>query len=319
MRFTRLISAITLVAAVTVLGSCGGSSAPTSAGTDPSANLGPREFALMPSQINWDRGLVGDPIPTDTKTVLIAGIIPLASYPSFGAPVYSGGADNWLDMDLSPNFSRSPLGWIASFKLKQAAQDLPEGSYTATILVTVPAALNNPQMITISFGCHQLEVDGPYKEGNLTSDTPRWDRDTYEYNNDAAGGYAYQDWCVFVPPLTRVWVWQQGGYDGCPGHDVLGYTLYDSYLYTFTQPDHEYVESDDDGACGYDSLLDFYNSSTSPKEYLIRSTSYDTYDEEGVGTYRIQVNTYDPYYGDGEDLHAPGRATKPVKPPRRAH
>ena len=312
MRFTRLFSAITLVAAVTVLGSCGESSTPTTTSkTDPSAALGPREFSLSPSSINWARGLVGDPIPLDTKTVLVGGIIPLASYPTFGTPVYTGGANNWLDIITTPNFSRNPLGWIVSFKLKPAAQFLPEGSYTATIPVTVPAALNNPQMITISFGCHQLVVDGPYREDEHTSNSPMWDRSS-EYNNDAEGGFAYHDWCVFVPPLTRVWVWMQGGYPGCPG-EALGYTLYDSYIYVFTQPDHAYVTQDDDGGCGYDSLKSFYNASSVTKEYLVRSTNYD---QEELGTYRIQVLTSDPL---GEDLRAGPPTAKPRKTTGRDH
>jgi len=284
MRFTRLFSAITLVAAVTLLGSCGESSTPTSAGTDPSANLGPREFSISPSFINWERMLIRDPIPTDTRTVLIGGIIPLASYPSFGAPIYTGAANNWLDIDTSPNFSLNPLGWIVSFKLKPVAQTLPEGSYVATIPVTVPAAINNPQMITISFGCNQLVVDGPYREGNLEAGSQHWNRSS-TFNNE--GGYAYQDWCVFVPSGTTVWVWMQGGYPGC----FAAGTLYDSYTYVFTQPDHAFVTSDDDGGCGYDSLESWTNTTGATKEYLVRATNFST---SQLGTYRIRILTSDP-------------------------
>ncbi len=300
MRFTRLISAITLVAAVTVLGSCGQSSAPTAANTtDPSAALGPREFTLMPSFISWDRGLVGDPIPTDTKTVLIGGIIPLASYPSFGAPVYTGGANNWLDINTAPNFSLNPMGWVVSFKLKPAAQFLPEGSYTATIPVMVPAAINNPQTITVSFGCpRQLVVNGPYREGNMTNANSMWNRSS-TFNNtpsdgEGGGGYPLEDWCVNVPAATTVYIWMQGGYPRCPGV-ALGYTLYDSYLYVFTRPGNAYVTQDDDSACGYDSYATINNSGSSTQQYLVRATVYSS---EYRGTYRIQALTA-PYSGPG--------------------
>ena len=302
MRFTRLFSAITLVAAATVLGSCGQSSAPTAASTtDPSAALGPREYTLAPSFISWDRGLVGAPIPTDTKTVLIGGIIPLASYPSFGDPVYTGGPGNWLDINTAPNFSLNPMGWIVSFKLKPSAQFLPEGSYTATIPVMVPAATNNPQMITVSFGCpNQLVVNGPYREGALTDATPRWTKSS-TYNT--SGNAPFQDWCVNVPAATTVYVWMQGGYPGCIGQTTYGYTLYDAYEYVFTRPGNSYVTQDDDAGCGYDSIVTITNGGSGTQQYVTRATNFsDSY----RGTYRIQARTTYPVFTDYYSLRMPG-------------
>lgn len=300
MRFTRLFSAITLVAAATVLGSCGGSSAPTTANTvDPSAALGPREYSLSPSFLSWDRGVVGDPIPTDTKRVLIGGVIALASYPSFGTPVYSGGPGNWLDMNLAPNFSLNPMGWIVSFKLKPSAQFLPEGSYTATIPVMVPAATNNPQTITVSFGCpRQLVVNGPFREGSLTDATPRWTRSS-AFNN--SGNAPFEDWCVNVPESTTVYVWMQGGYPSCPGV-ALGYTLYDAYQYVFTRPGNTYVTQDDDAGCGYDSIVTITNGGAGTQQYVVRATNFS----DGYrGTYRIQAMTTHPVAPD-PSLFMPG-------------
>ncbi len=304
MRFTRLFSAITLVAAATVLASCGESSTPTTtSATDPSLALGPREFTLTPSSISWDRGTVGAPIPTDTKSVLIGGVIALATYPSFGTPVYTGGQGNWLDFDTSPTFQMSPMGWRVDFKLKPVAQNLPEGSYTASIPVTIPGAVGNPKMITVSFGCPaQLVVNGPYREGALTDATPKWSRSS-TFNN--SGNAPFQDWCVNVPAATRVYVWMQGGYPGCIGQTIYHYTLYDAYEYVFTRPGNAYVTQDDDAGCGYDSIVTITNGGSGTQQYVVRATNYsDSY----RGTYRIQAQTTYPVFVDYYSLRMPGSA-----------
>ena len=289
MRFTRLYSATLLVAAVAVLGSCGESTTPTTAVKDPALDLGTREFTVSPGFVSWPRDL--GPIPTDTKTVLVGGVISAASYPIFGAPVYTGDGNDWLEYHFGPSassFSRDPLGWNVTFKLKPSAQSLPDGPHTATFSVNVPAALNNPQMITVSFGCNALVLDGPRRDSQLASNDPSWDRDESAYNNDPNGGYLYEDWCLRIPAYTEARIDMIGSPCGNPN-----YTLSDPYLFGFTEPDHDYIEEDDDAGCGYNSIIYIDNSSNVEHVYLVRATAYCSFgdgDEGGScaeGTYQI--------------------------------
>ncbi|MES2304015.1 MAG: hypothetical protein V4558_00815 [Gemmatimonadota bacterium] len=296
MRLIRRISATALVASLTLLASCG-----DNATTQPAAlDLGTREFAIAPNNPSWSKQ-PADPIPTDQRTVLISGLVAVASYPQFGTPVYTG-ANNWLDMNYAPNLSRSPLGWLVSFKLKPGAQALPIGKYTATIPVTVPAALNNPQMITVTFNnCGNCLFVGDQRDGELTTDDPRWARGA-GYNE--SGTYPYDDWRLFVAPNTTVNVRVEGG-------DCLGgaYNHQDNYLYAFEQPGLIFRTSDDDSYCVNDPVIDVVNASGVQVEYLIRATSYgQAFDGSGrdFGTYRITVAPGSFFGGGGIREFEPG-------------
>jgi len=292
MRFSRLIPASLLVAAVTVLASCGGSTTPTATNaTDPSLGTGTREYSLSANP-TWQKE-PEDPIPTDTKTVLISGVIAVGSYPQFGPPVYAG-ANNWLDIVLTQNFSRAPLGWIVSFKLKPAAQSLPIGSYTMTMAVNVPAALNNPQNIVVTFtNCGNCLFLGSVRPGDITAISPTWDRGN-SFNN--TGSYSYKDWRLFLDPGQTAWVQQIGGsYELCSETGPLG-DQSDPNLYIFDVPTvlgNPYLFYNDDW-CGYSSQVGPITNGTGVrKEYLVRATQYSSgiTSGNGVGGYNA-VGTY---------------------------
>lgn len=315
MRFTRLYSAALLVAAVTLLSSCGESTSPTTTPQDPALDLGNREFTLAPGFVSWARDLDA-PLPTDIQTVLVEGVIAVASYPAFGPIVYEGEGSDWLEFIKGPtasSFSRSPLGWNVGFKLKPSAADLPDGPHTATIEVNVPAALNNPQYITVSYGCSALILNAPPRDGELTESDPRWDWSD-EYNND--GDYPFDDYCLTVPAYTYVRVYAEG--EDCVG---APYTHEDNIIAVFEQPDLSYVDDDDDSWCGNDPVVYFSNDSDAPKSYLVRLSSYDeAYSEyRDFGTYRIRAETYydirskEPVAAERGDKPNPVRTARPSR------
>ncbi len=310
MRFTRLFSVTAMVAAVTLLASCGESSSPaTSATTDPSFALGPRAYTLTPGTVGWTK-LPTDPIPTDVRTVLVAGNIALASYPLFGTPVYTGTspAGNWLDMNLAPNFSRNPLGWLVSFKLKASAAALPIGTYTVTIPVTVPAATNNPTNLVVTFSnCGNCLFVGDVRASSFTALSPRYDRNTFS----GAGNYPYEDWRVFVEPGATVYVQVIGStYVVCAETGALG-TMSDPFLRIF---DGTTSIGANDDTCGYQSQVAITNPTGVRKEYLARpgplaDASGDNPPTYVVfGTYTIRVSAVPFGGGGGPGLMAPPSA-----------
>jgi hypothetical protein len=331
MRFSRLISASLLVAAVTVLGSCGETTTPTTpSATDPSL-LGVREFTISPNPVSWSKQ-PEDTLPTDTKTVLIGGVIAVASYPTFGPPVYTSSVpieaspttigavpNNWLEFTYgasASSFSKAPLGWNVSFKLKPAAALLPIGSYTATIAVNVPAALNNPQMLRVTFNnCGNCLFVGDERLAALTSDDPVWNRSSV-YNNNPEGAYPYDDWRVFVAPFSTVQVDMIGECD--PSRPDVSHE--DVYLYAW-ETDLEFYDRDDDGGACNNSVFWLTNSGPTQKEFLVRSTSYSSSSSYKYGAYRIVISLGD--YGalraaDPSDKATPAkvryRTTGAVKP-----
>ena len=278
MRLSRLFSASLLVTAVTVLASCGESTTPAATNaTDPSLGTGTREYSLSANP-TWQKQ-PADPLPTDSRTVLVGGLIAAAGYPFFGAIRYTGGGVDWFSMSTAPSFSRNPLGWNFVFRLKPSAASLPIGVYTATIPVNVPAATNNPQLITVTYNnCNNCLFVGDSRDAALTGLDPKWNRSS-TYNN--SGGYPYDDWRVFVPPFTTVQVDMIGSPCGNPN-----YTHSDPYQYVFTTPALAYVTSDDDAGCGYNSIVSITNSTATQQEYLLRATSYSS---AQTGTYNISV------------------------------
>lgn len=315
MRFSRLYSATLLVAAAAVLSSCGEAATPTATPQDPALSQGNREYSLAPGFVNFVRD-IGQPVPTETKTVLIQGLIAVASYPTFGPIVYQGDGNDWLEFIHGPSeesLSRSPYGWIVGFKLKPSAAALTEGPHSATIAVNVPAALNNPQYITVSFGCSALVLDGARPDGELTPSDPRWDWED-EYNND--GNYPFDDYCLTVPAYTSVRVFVEG--NDCLG---LPYTHEDNILAVFELPSLDFVDYDDDGWCDNDPVVYFTNNTGAPKNYLARVSSYDeAFDgSRDFGSYRVTAQTYyddlrskDPVTAEKGDKPNPPKHT-PIK------
>jgi hypothetical protein len=296
MRFTRLFSATALVAAVTLLASCGESSSPTSASaaTDPSFEVGPRIFTLSPASPGWTK-LPEDPIPSDTRTVLVGGLLAAATYPSFGTPVYSGSAagGNWLDMNLSPNFSLNPLGWKVTFKLKQSAQSLPIGNYTATIPVMVPAALNNPQNIVVTFSnCGNCLFLG---DSRLTSIVPGPTFDWFDINYFNTGPRSYWvEYRVFVRPGETVYIQNRSSAFG-NGATISDPTL---TLYDGNAPIFTGITYNDDCNGLSSQVGPLTNLGVTTHEYRVRA---GTFSNLVTGTENVIV-TSTPYCGGGGGL-----------------
>ena len=295
MRFTRLFSVTAMVAAVTLLASCGESSTPTSpsAATNPSMDAGPRYVTLTPANPGWTKQ-PNDPIPTDPRTVLIGGLIAVAGYPSFGAPVYAGTspAGNWLDMDLAPNFSRTPLGWTVTFTLKASAAALPIGSYTATIAVTVPAALNNPQNIVVTFNnCGNCLFLGDSRLTTITTSSP-----TFDWRADnfyGSGTYYYYEYRLFLLAGETAFVQNWGS-------GLLGGTIGDPTVALYNADTFSAIGHNDD-CNGLSSQYMITNSSGVTKEYRVRASSYSS----GVtGTETIVISPTSYCGGDDESLRA---------------
>lgn len=294
MRLFRRICATALVASVALLAACS-ESATTTPTNDADLAVGTREFEITPNNPTWTKQ-PADPLPTDARTVLISGLIAVASYPQFGTPVYTG-TSGWLDMNLAPNFSRTPLGWVVTFRLKPSAAALPIGRYTATIPVTVPAAVNNPQVITVVYSnCDNCLFIGDNRNASLTNGDPTWNRNS-TFNN--TGSYHYDDWRIFVPANTTVRVDMIGSPCGNPN-----YTLSDPYQYVFTTS-NIYITQDDDGGCGYNSILYITNSTGTQQEYLLRATEYSA---GQLGTYNIAVTLFS---GGGLREREPGDKETP--------
>lgn len=318
MRFTRLFSATALVAAVTLLASCGESSSPTStsAGTDPSFAAGPREFTITPNPISWTK-LPADPIPTDTRTVLIGGVIAVASYPTFGTPVYTGSQPgaNWLDINTAPNFSLSPLGWKVTFKLKQSAQALPIGTYTATIPVMLPAATNNPQNIVVNFSnCGNCLFLGDTRLATVATG-PTFDWYANDYFNTGNRTY-FTEYRLILRPGETAWIIV---YSSAFGN---GATIGDPTVAVFNSDGgFTPVGYDDDSCLGLTSVFggdypaNFYggsagsgigqgltNTGLTNKEFLVR---VGTYSGLNTGTENIYISPTNPCGGGGGgDLRA---------------
>jgi hypothetical protein len=281
-------------ASLLVFSACGGD---TDAPASPDLSSGSLNYTITPAVTGWTKQ-PEDPVPVDTRTVLIGGLIAVGGYPQFGAMQYSG-ASNWLEMTTTPDLSRSPLAWRFTFKLKPQAASLPIGTYQAVIPVTVGGAQNNPQQIVITYSnCGNCLFVGDERDGQLSVTDMSWNRSS-TYNN--AGGYFVDDWRVFVPPFTTVAVELRSG---CSGVGTLG----DPYLYAFNpSPAFTFVNSNDDSGCGLESYMFLTNSGATQREFLVRATSFSSGD---TGTYRIRVLLDDDDYD--YDLRAPEPGDKPT-------
>lgn len=283
--YVRYLAAAS-AASLLVFAACGGE---TAAPASPDLSSGSLNYTITPNQVSWTR-LPSGPMPVDTRTVLIGGLIAVGGYPQFGAMQYTGATD-WLEMTTVPDLSRSPLAWRFVFKLKPKAATLPIGRYTATIPVNVPAARNNPQSIVVVFNhCDNCLFVGDQRDAQLSGGDASWDASS-TYNN--TGSYRYDDYRVFVPPVSTVQVDMYGGCANGGGSTGSTYgSIWDVYLYAFTPaPAFVSVTSDDDAGCGYDSIILLTNATGTLKEYLVRATSYSS---GTTGTYRIRVSNFNP-------------------------
>lgn len=279
MYLLRRYAAALVAASALTLGACG-SEAPTATenpGTDGAVFDNPRIFSLNPATVTFTRQ-PGDPLPTGPQWSLVQGIIAAATFPQFGPITWGDGASNWFDRSTAANFSNLPaLGWNFSFNLNQNAVPLPEGLYEAWIPVTVPAALNNPQMLRVVYDyCNNCIFLGSDRDAELTPADPTWARSS-TYNN--TGTYPYDDWRLFVDPGQTVAVELIGG--DCDA----SYTHPDNYIYVFTTA-FAFVGSDDDGGCVHDSYIEVTNPGATRMEFLVRATSFS---DTQFGTYHVRV------------------------------
>ncbi|MEO5798437.1 MAG: hypothetical protein ABIZ70_06540 [Gemmatimonadales bacterium] len=310
MRLIRRISATALVASLALLASCGDTAKTTP--TDPTLDLGIRDFTIS-SNPSWTKE-PADPLPVDSRTVLIGGLISAAGYPKFGATQYTGGGNDWLDMSTSPNFSRNPLGWNFTFRLKPSAAALPIGVYVATIPVNVPAATNNPQMLTVTFSnCGNCLFLGSVRTGVIGVGGTTWTPST---TINTSGSYIYQDWRLFLDPGQSAYVQMVGGsYVPCNETGPLG-DLSDPHMYVFTAGGASYIGSNDD-YCGYSSQVGALTNGTGTRqEYLVRTYQHGSGTTGGlgvggynyVGTYTVRVVSVS--FGGGGGIREQGSVDK---------
>ncbi|HET9134718.1 MAG TPA: hypothetical protein VFN90_10460 [Gemmatimonadales bacterium] len=314
MRLPVRWSAALMVAGAFTFAACGSDTA--EAPVTPDASQGPLEFTVTPNVVEF-----GEDELNASKTVLIGGLIAAGGYPSFGTPQFSTGDRGWYTMTTTPDFSREPLGWRFTFRLNPSAAEL-DGTVQATIPVNVPAARNNPQMITVRYSRCTLLTLGESRNARLDGNDPVWDRSS-TYNNDINEGdeYPYDEYCVSVPAFSTVTVEMFG--DQCEGSPP-GAAHEDVYLYSWYNPvlgsSDGFEDSDDDGNdCSNDSIIFLENESGSSRVFTIRATSYCEIDDCGNNEYEPAVDYAFGNYviratlGGGDDLRE-GEPTGKVKP-----
>lgn len=321
MRLPVRWSAALMVAGAFTFAACGSDTA--EAPVTPDASQGPLEYTVTPNAVEWSPG-EDDAIPTDPKTVLIGGVIAAGGYPSFGATQWAGGIDGsssarpgWFTMTTAPDFSRDPLGWRFTFRLNPSVVSQLTSSASATIAVNVPAARNNPQMITVRYNlCTALQL-GDNGLASLDSGDPIWDRSS-TYNNDVDEDlddrYPYDEYCLTIPAGTTYRVDMIGECSELPGvshEDVYLYSWYDPELDT----SNGFIDSDDDGGDCNNSVIFIENESGAPRVATIRATSYGDLEDEDrrFGNYRILVSEGGDDFDDLREVHPRDAAEKATK------
>jgi hypothetical protein len=293
MRTTVRFAATLLAAGTLSLAACG-DNAPE-APASPDLSQGPLEFTISPGLVEF-----GENDLNTSKSVLIGGLIAVGGYPQFGAPQYSTGDRGWFTMTTTPDFSREPLGWRFTFRLNPSAADL-DGTVQARIPVNVPAARNNPQMITVRYSRCRILGLGDNGLARLDENDPIWDRSSI-YNNDVDPDdlHPYDEYCLTIPAFTTYAVEMIGECSALPGvsHD-------DVYLYSWYNPtlgsSAGFVDSDDDGGDCNNSVIYIPNNTGESRVVTIRATSWneigDAINElenppvdEAFGNYRILVS-----------------------------
>jgi hypothetical protein len=281
MSLTRRYSAALFAASALLLGACGGDTAPTNPTDTPEIGDNPRIISISPSSMIFEseNGVVPGP-----QTLATSGLVAIGSAVTFGPVDYNEATSPWLRISSTPIFQREPLAWLHQVSIDAAAFNaLPDGSYLrAEVPVIVPAALNSPLTLRVSLckdltGCNTIRL-GDTKGGEL-SGPDEWNRgDIYNPNGT---GYFYEDWRLFVDPMSTVYVQMNGGGCGTPGG-----TLHDPVQYVFNTAMNNLITANDDNDC-LNSEVVVTNNTGVEAEYLLRATSYSSGDN---GTYTIIVS-----------------------------
>lgn len=281
MSYLRRIPAAAVAAAL-VLAACGGDQTATQPEQTGSTIDGPLTFTLTPEAVGISRD-ANDPDVIENGHLQVGGLIAIGGYPQFGAPMYGAGATGWLHISTEPNFTRDPLAWNFTFSLTQAGRDLPEGVYQAQVPVMVTAALNSPQMLTVTYtycATGNCLVLGSVRDGSLsTATSPTFNPNSSIPLGVGVGAKMFEEWRLFVLPGQTVYLNNRGTAGG------FG-TLSDPYLYAWTLPGDAFYGSDDDN-CNLNSELPIHNASGSVQEYRIYASHFGGYKQ---GSYQISVN-----------------------------
>ncbi len=247
MRLLRSSSAALFAVSLLALGACGGESAPTTADpVPPVAGLGTRDVTLSRTHMSFSYNTITrslNPVAPGEDEVLVGGLIALASIANVGPITYPTASNAWLTFERSVDIpSRS---WRLRFRPEGLL--LPAGVHTALVPIIVPGALNNPQILTVTMVACDLTnclSAGSDVLGSLSTTDPTWGRGS---SLAAPGGYAYDDYRLFVLPGQTLSVHMIGSPCGNPAQ-----TLSDPYTYIFLAG--ALVDSDDDAGCGYNSI-----------------------------------------------------------------
>lgn len=288
MRLSRRISATALVAAATLLASCG-EPAPTTSTTDV-ASAGVREFSMSTHNMNflWVSGNA-----PATQTMSIGGLIALASYPNLGKPTFFPVTNKtWLTFTTTPRFKNN--SWQFDFTVSPTG--LSDGLYTASIPVTVVGASNNPQLLTIAFAICSTNNCLFLGDSRLTTisvgPTFNWFANDYF----SAGGYYYYEYRLFLLPGQTAWIHEKSSSFGG------GATIGDPTVAIFNYPSFSAVGYDDDSCAGLSSEFGpLTNNSLNTMEYRVRASTYSG----GVtGTETTSIDTAPFGCGGGDDLRS---------------
>jgi hypothetical protein len=272
MRYSTRFPSLMLAVSALAVSACGSETVETP--VDINSSRGSLEFAVSPSTIEWGTAdLAGQP---PVRTVLISGLVAAIGYPIFGTTQYSGGfaeavnpARGWFTMSTSPVFSREPLGWRFTFRLNPSVAAQLTTSAEAVIPVTIPAARNNPQMITVRLNLRRnIPVSGDLVPGAqlpvvLTNNTTRFSGGSDPSEESNGNKYAIAFRMVLQPGQSTY---------------IRHTANFDAYLYVWEEPasPSTFVGSNDDSCGSLNSQIFVQNTSGTPKTYLVYGSHFSS-------------------------------------------
>lgn len=283
MLLLRRYAAAVVAASALTLGACG-SEAPTMAPELPTGDAvnDPLIMTLNPAALVFQSNTATAPGP---QWAGAGGLVTIGSGVIFGTVVYSPAVGAWLSLNQTPSFVRDLLLFRYLVSINQAVYaSLANGVYTAQIPFIVPAARNSPQMLDVVLckgtGC--LVPGGSVTSTHDGSDAT-WNRGSDV--NATPGTYFFEDYFVLIPANSTVHITMEGNHCGQP------YTHSDPYLYAF-ELGGTFINSDDDGLCGFNSYLPVTNNTNAGKLIRLRTTSFSGGQS---GTFLLRVLTSSPF------------------------
>jgi hypothetical protein len=158
---------------------------------------------------------------------------------------------------------------------------------TAVIPVTIPGSTNSPQFITVTTNALNCPIAAtiPYPTPTGAASYVNGDSQptdcTSSYFPDYWEGYHYFDLYAVTVPAGHSFRLDMFG-------SPSGYgTLTDPWLYLFDPASMSILAVDDDSGVGFESLINWTNTSSQDKVYYLIASQY--YPPSEYGTYRLQV------------------------------